>query len=217
MTLAGTQDKRTTLLKVPFIEWDQFDPALMPQHTIPFQLWSKAALSDCAANFSIAHFNNGICIHYKVSEPYLKVKSRKPNGDVHKDNCVEFFINFNNEDAYYNFEFNCVGSVKGGYGNNRMDREPLRGDLLKRIEDQMSISISNLNESKFIQWEATIIIPHSVFYQHKIQSLRGLTCRCNFTKCGDDLPVPHYFSWVKMGGESPDFHQPLFFGEVRFE
>jgi hypothetical protein len=217
MTFVGTQVKTTQLLKVPFMEWDQFDPGLMPQHAISFQLWSKATLSDCVANFSIAHFNNGICIHYNVYEPYLKTKTRKPNGDVHRDNCVEFFINLNKEDAYYNFEFNCLGSVKAGYGNNRVDREQLPAEVLKQIEDQISISINNLNKSKFIQWEATIIIPHSAFYQHKIQSLRGLTCCCNFTKCGDDLPVPHYLSWVKIEGETPDFHQPLSFREVRFE
>jgi hypothetical protein len=217
MTHVSNQNQIITLLKVPFIKPDRFDPALMSQHAIRFQLWSETSLLNCVANFSIVHFNTGICIHYRVWEPFLKAKSRRPNGDVHKDNCVEFFINFNNEDCYYNFEFNCLGSVKGGYGNNRTAREPLPTELLKRIEDQISISISNLQESKYIQWEATIIIPNEAFHQHEIQLLGGLTCSCNFTKCGDDLPVPHYLSWMNIPGESPDFHQPSFFGKMRFE
>lgn len=217
MTVTTNQNRATTLLKVPLINPDKFNATILPQQAIRFQLWSKTSLLNCVANFSIAHFNAGICIHYTVCEPFLKTKSRKPNGDVHKDNCVEFFINFNNEDAYYNFEFNCLGSVKGAYGNNRTGREQLPAELLKEIEDQISISINNLQESKFIQWEATIIIPNKAFPQHKIQSLSGLSCHCNFTKCGDDLPLPHYLSWVNIHGENPDFHQPAFFGEVQFE
>jgi hypothetical protein len=217
MTVITNQDRTTTLLKVPFINPDKFNTTTLPQQAIRFQLWSKASLLNCVANFSIAHFNTGICIHYTVCEPFLKAKSRKPNGDVHKDNCVEFFINFNNEDAYYNFEFNCLGSVKAAYGNNRTKREQIPMDLLRLIEDQISISINNLKESKIIQWEATIIIPNEAFHQHKIESLSGLSCNCNFTKCGDDLPLPHYLSWVNIHGEGPDFHQPSFFGKTRFE
>jgi hypothetical protein len=217
MIVVSHQNKTKTLLKVPFVESGQFTRPLMQRHSIHCQLWSNAPLLNCVADFSISHFNTGICIHYTVCEPFIKVKSRTPNGDVHKDNCVEFFINFNNEDCYYNFEFNCLGSVKGGYGNNRTAREQLSTELLKLIEDQIRISISNVYESKFIQWEAVIIIPNEAFSQHRIQSLSGLTCFCNFTKCGDDLPVPHYLSWMNIPGESPDFHQPSFFGKVRFE
>jgi hypothetical protein len=217
MTIATPKAQTTVLLKVPFVSPDKVEDAGLPRHAICFQLWSAASFPDITANFSISHANGGIHIHYTVCEPFLKSKSRKPNDDVHKDNCVEFFIAFNNEDCYYNFEFNCLGSVKGGFGNNRADRKPLPVEILKRIEDQVSVSISNLHESKFIQWEASVIIPKEAFDHHNLQSLSGLTCYCNFTKCGDDLPVPHYLSWVHIPGQVPDFHQPLFFGKVQFE
>jgi hypothetical protein len=205
------------LLKVPFITPDRFEADLVQQHSIRFQPWTTASLLNCTANFSIAHFNEGICIHYEVCEPFLKARRRTLNGDVHKDNCVEFFINFNNDDLYYNFEFNCLGSVKGGYGNNRTNREQLPYELVKKIEDQISIEISNLHESKFIQWSITIIIPIEAFHHSKLQSLRGLNGTCNFTKCGDELPDPHYLSWVNIENDYPDFHKPSFFGKMQFE
>ena len=40
--------------------------------------------------------------------------------------------------------------------------------------------------------------------------------RANVYKCGDLLPVPHFISWNPITTESPDFHRPEFFGQMRF-
>ena len=52
-------------------------------------------------------------------------------------------------------------------------------------------------------------------YIGTIGDVRGQTWRGNFYKCGDHTSHPHWASWSPIG-EQLDFHQPEFFGELRF-
>jgi hypothetical protein len=51
---------------------------------------------------------------------------------------------------------------------------------------------------------------------HKIKELKGKTFRANFYKCGDMLSVPHYVTWNPVGTKKPDYHQPAYFGLLKF-
>jgi len=55
-----------------------------------------------------------------------------------------------------------------------------------------------------------------VFFHHKVKNLKGKTFRANFYKCGDMLTVPHYVTWNPVGTENPDYHQPKYFGLLKF-
>src|ERR1022692_653251 len=74
----------------------------LPVQPIDNEPWAQGTGLSCEAGFSIFHFNKGLCIQYSVVEPMVHVKKRKINEAVHKDNCVEFFIAFDNEKGYYN-------------------------------------------------------------------------------------------------------------------
>jgi Carbohydrate-binding family 9 len=65
-------------------------------------------------------------------------------------------------------------------------------------------------------WTITIAIPREVFFHHKIKKLTGKTFMANFYKCGDKLPEPHYVTWNPVETPAPDFHQPGYFGLLRF-
>jgi Carbohydrate-binding family 9 len=62
-----------------------------------------------------------------------------------------------------------------------------------------------------------VMIPLTVFFKHKFETMTGVATRANFQKCGDSLPSPHYLVWNYIESENPDFHRPEFFGEVEFE
>jgi hypothetical protein len=65
-------------------------------------------------------------------------------------------------------------------------------------------------------WTLTLAIPFDVFFDHNISNLTGKTFRANFHKCGDKLTLPHYVTWNPIETEKPDFHQPAYFGLVKF-
>ncbi|WPU96368.1 carbohydrate-binding family 9-like protein [Mucilaginibacter sabulilitoris] len=204
-------------LSIPFVPEENYAHEKLPQHVIGHEPWNLEQNLSCTAAFSISHFDEGINLKFSVTEPFLRVKKRKINGEVHRDNCVEFFIAFDQESYYYNFEFNCLGSVKAAYGKNRLHRKFLPAELLKGIENNMAICMDNLSGGKAIRWEISIVLPVTVFHYHHKKTLSGEECSVNFAKCGDSLPKPHFLSWVEILSDKPDFHQPQFFGRVKFE
>ena len=133
---------------------------------------------------------------------------------MYQDSCVEFFVSFNDEKAYYNFEFNCIGTTHVGYGENKESRELLRNDLISQIKYQCVI---NNQQGRGIHWELTVVIPFALFCYNKLSTLGGQFCKANFYKCGDHLPIPHFVSWTNIDSDEPNFHLPEFFGSLKFK
>lgn len=204
-------------LNIPFVPRENYAHEKLTLHAIDNEPWNSENTLSCSAAFAISHFDQGIHLRFSVTEPFLKAKKRKINGEVHKDNCVEFFIAFGQEANYYNFEFNCLGSLKAAYGKGRLHRRFLPAEVLKEVESNISICIDNLSAAKPVKWDITIVLPVSVFCYTNIQFLSGVDCSVNFAKCGDNLPKPHFLSWVEIISEKPDFHQPASFRKVKFD
>lgn len=167
-------------------------------------------------SFAIVHSNDCIFLKYYVTERNLKAVHRETNGPVYKDCCVEFFIAFNGEAAYYNFEFNCLGTCLMGFGEGRNNRKLLPLNIIHSIKHHVILSADNKNSPPVISWELTLKIPLEVFYFHDLTSLKGNECKANFYKCGDELPEPHYLAWNNISSKQPDFHLPEFFGKAHF-
>jgi hypothetical protein len=204
------------VLNIPFVPQDKHADEKTPLIPIGHEPWKSSGSLSCSAAFSISHYDQGIYLRFVVTEPFLRVKTRKINGKVHQDNCVEFFIAFGNDGNYYNFEFNCLGSLKVAYGKSRQHRRFLPVHLLNSLSDNICISMDNAAAGKAIKWEISIVLPISVFCHSNKQQLSGEACAVNFAKCGDCLPQPHYLSWAKLYSPQPDFHQPKSFGQVTF-
>lgn len=187
---------------------------LQLSHEINAQSW-KEYYTVNRASFSIAYSENSLFLKFYVKEQYLNSSVRNINGDVHKDNCVEFFIAFEKE--YYNIEVNCLGSIKVGYGEGRQNRKMLSEDTIKKIKIHTILNSSINSVNDLMYWEILLIIPKELFCFSSIDSFQDLNCKANFYKCGDDLPEPHYLSWNLIETENPDFHRPEFFGELYFE
>ncbi len=189
----------------------------LPVQYIKNEPWNIGNDSKVEASFTVFHNLEGITIHFFVSEATLRAQKRRINGDVYKDNCVEFFIAIENEKAYYNFEFNCFGSIKAAFGTGRENRKSLPAKLLRKIENNINVAIHNTSDSKFISWNISVTIPVPSFCFHQLNNLSGMECSANFFKCGDDLPNPHFISWSNIIADKPDFHQPSSFGKIKFE
>ena len=165
--------------------------------------------------FAIAYSDNSLCLKFYVSEKFVRAVYAKPNDPVYKDSCVEFFISFEDEMEYYNFEFNCAGTCLLGFGKERADRQLLPEEIIGLIRRQALLKPAGSSNAN-IAWELTVSIPFKTFHYHKIETLKGKRCRANLYKCGDDLPEPHYLVWNAIKSEQPDFHRPEFFGTLEF-
>jgi hypothetical protein len=163
----------------------------------------------------LAHFNDGLFLHFNVNESNIRALVDADNGPVYTDSCVEFFIDPLGNGTYYNFEFNCTGYLLLGFGSGRHNREMASLEILQSVK-----RVSSLGEKPFellqdnINWELEVFIPFSSFFKHKITALKEQNPTCNIYKCGDLQKTPHYISWNPIETDKPDFHRPEFFGKI---
>ena len=187
----------------------------LPKHYLDNQPWPEFK-TNCQTSFSVAHSGRAILLKYFVQEDLIKVAMHNTNEQVHRDNCVEFFIGFEQGKEYYNIEINCMGICSMAYGDGRSNRTTLQEELIKKIQTTILIKSAPVVASTNFQWEITMIIPMEVFAYDNLKSFRDQTAVANFFKCGDDLPAPHYLTWNTIDAKTPDFHLPEFFGELEF-
>ncbi|MEO6232452.1 MAG: carbohydrate-binding family 9-like protein [Ferruginibacter sp.] len=165
--------------------------------------------------FSIAYNSTFIYLKYFVAEKELRAVNTEINSDVWEDSCVEFFIKFSNDDCYYNFEFNCIGTLLVGWGKAKEGRILLDAVVVKEVVIHAQILS---REQGNVKWELTAAIPISIFKGSRVDNFEsGNACMANFYKCGDKLKDPHFLTWSPVESAVPDFHLPRFFGKMVFE
>jgi hypothetical protein len=185
-------------------------------HKMDHRNWVPAG--QVTAAFDIFHDGSSIFLNFRVQEPQVRAVNTAFNSPVWEDSCVEFFLSPGEEEGYYNFEFNAIGTVLGAYGRDRNHRSWLPAHVLSEIETRPSlgkIPFETLDGD--VSWSLETRIPVGALHHHQIESLGGLRARANFYKCGDRLSSPHYLSWKPVLTDRPDFHTPRYFGRLAFE
>ena len=83
--------------------------------------------------FTIAHSDTQIYIDFFTRCNYLRAVNYKNNSDVYQDSCVEFFVAPHGEAPYYNFEFNCIGTIHAARRMDRHSGEKLTDEQLDSV------------------------------------------------------------------------------------
>lgn len=168
--------------------------------------------------FRVAHTDDAVLLHYKVTEASVRAKYAEDNGCVWTDSCVEFFSVPAADGIYYNMECNCIGTFLVGAGPERENREHAPQEVMEQVSRWASLGRRPFEERiGECTWEVALVIPYTVFFKHRIETLDGQSVKANFYKCGDELQTPHFLSWNPIRIEKPDFHRPDFFGSLEFE
>lgn len=166
---------------------------------------------------SIAYSNAEIFLKYYIIEHYLKAEKTDSNQMVCEDSCVEFFVSPADDGVYYNMEFNAIGTCLLGSGKDRSSNQRARPEIITKIRRLTTEGTGSFKEKTGdFAWTITIAIPFEVFFHHQIKDLNGKIFRANFYKCGDKLTVPHYVTWNPVNTVNPDYHQPEYFGLLKF-
>ena len=169
--------------------------------------------------FALAHSEDNILLKFSVTEDHVLARHISTNSAVHQDSCVEFFISFDEDLNYYNFEFNCIGTTHLAYGPNIQSRDFIPAEHIEAQIKTFSslgsqpIEIDQNNSS----WELAILIRREIFIHHLGIDFSNLKAKANFYKCGDHTKVPHFLSWKEVKTDMPNFHKPEFFDDIIFQ
>ncbi len=177
--------------------------------------------------FMAFYTNDGIIVKYSVKELSIRALYGNDNEPVYEDSCVEFFFSPGSDENYFNFEFNCIGTLLAQYGESREKRREIDVSLLKDVKRYSTLGNNTFHEKTVgftdngFEWELTVGIPFSLIFSVSgfsggIDELKRLGGRGNFYKCGDGLSKPHYVVWSRIDTPSPDFHRPEYFGSIIF-
>ncbi len=165
--------------------------------------------------FDTAYSDRYFYIRYFVKGFSLKAVYDKDDSNVHKDSCVEFFMQRVGEQEYINFEFNCIGTCDSGRRVSRDAKTSLSAEEYASIKRYSSLEEVAFPEKKGVyEWELLVAIPLSVMGLDPKQMPEKI--KGNFYKCADETEYPHFVSWSPIDLPSPNFHCPQFFGDIYF-
>ena len=161
---------------------------------------------------------------FQVNDRYVRCVHTEFQSEVYKDSCVEFFIQPEGTDAYFNFEFNCGGAMLASYitdptriAGSVREFIPLTPEDNREIKRYTSLPLTIEPEiTSPLTWFLGFSIPFAVLRRYTaIPAETGdHFWRANFYKCGNETSRPHWGSWSPV--HELNFHLPADFGEIRF-
>lgn len=156
-----------------------------------------------------------IQVQFRVFEADPLVRFTRQNDPVHRDSCVEFFVQPmpGLDERYLNFEFNAAGTLTLGLGKNLADRVYLTEQESPQLHISTETGLRD-EDNDCIYWTAKFRIPTAWLAERfpGFKATSGARLRGNFYKCGDETANPHYGSWRPMTSETPSFHRSVDFG-----
>jgi hypothetical protein len=192
--------------------------AQMPAHPIACVSWEKDYPYAPKVEVRLAHTPSHLLLHYSVQEKSIRAKYTQYNQRVWTDSCVEFFVSFDGNKTYYNFEFSCIGTPLLRYNVRPHEGDLASPEALDGILTGSSLGKQPIAEVRNgdVSWELAVAIPYATFFAHQLTGLRGMVASGNCYKCGDELAEPHYLSLFPIHTPTPDFHTPEFFQPLKF-
>lgn len=166
----------------------------------------------------LCYSDSHLFTYFKVCETEITARFTKINDPVHKDSCVEFFVDLfpNETDKYFNFEINPLGTIHVGYGEVG-SRIRLTEEDIKLIEINSTLTKPVVGNYGQAYWEVFYKIPISLFEKYYGMNFIAEDAKGNFYKCGDESKFEHYGVWNYIDSVKPNFHLPKYFGDLIFE
>ena len=158
----------------------------------------------------IAYDDTGFIVKFTVEEADPRRTKTQHLEHVHKDSCVEFFVNFTPEatNKYINFEVNANGVMNAGFRSGRKDAVPLE------IHEMDAMHITPCIEAD--HWTVTYQIGYD-FIKKYFPTFDIDRCDYvlgNLYKCGDETEMEHYVAYFPLRLKRPNFHNPRFFRKI---
>ncbi len=165
---------------------------------------------------AVAHSGSSLFLDFFVRCNYMRAVNTVDQSAVSEDSCVEFFVSPTADNHYWNFEFNCIGTINASHRSERHNPVRLTSDELARVIRYPSCGKRPFCELEgLFTWNLLAVIPLDLIGT-KFDD-RPIEMKANFYKCASATSSPHYLSWNPVTTENPDFHRPEFFGNIILE
>ncbi len=168
-----------------------------------------------STSFVIAVSSTRLYVFFSVISKDLRAVNAEDLSPVAQDSCVEFFMQVPGSEEYWNFEFNCIGTLNGSHRVERPAPTRLLPEELSSIKRYASCGNEPFEEQEgTFCWDLTVSIPLELVgldADNLPEFIKG-----NFYKCGAKTAHPHYVSWNAIESTTPDFHRPDCFGKLWF-
>ncbi|MFI3240330.1 MAG: carbohydrate-binding family 9-like protein [Bacteroidales bacterium] len=176
--------------------------------------WATSFPYEPLAAFLTAYSDNYIYVDFFVRGNYLKAENYTNNSPVSEDSCVEFFLRLPSSAEYWNFEFNCIGTINASHRERRDGAIRLTDEQLAMVKRYASCGTRPFHEMEgLFAWNLIIAIPFKLLGVNSVDEIPEYI-EGNFYKCGSKTSSVHYLSWSPIGLEKPNFHCPEFFGTL---
>ena len=178
--------------------------------------WSEDFPYKPYTSFVIAASRTRLYVFFSVISKDLRAVNTEDLSPVAEDSCVEFFMQVPGNEEYWNFEFNCIGTLNGSHRVERTNPTRLTPDELASIQRYASCGTEPIeNQEGTFCWDLTVSIPLELIGldgDNLPDFIKG-----NFYKCAGKTANRHYVSWNAIDGPKPDFHRPDCFGTLWFK
>ncbi len=194
----------TIVKKGETLDWDR-----VPALSMETQEWSSK--TDISAIAKICYDAENLYVYLEAKEKHIRAVEKMPAGSPCQDSCLEFFFRPDiNDERYMNFEFSPTACYYVGIGRTVDNLVRLVPDGWDPFEAKPVYTDDG--------WYITYRIPLSFIriYFPNVSFTSGKEIRANCYKCGDCTEIPHYMAWCSLPYVNSAFHQPKYFGLMRF-
>lgn len=155
----------------------------------------------------LSYDDEGFSVHFEVFEKNPKRDAKKHFEKVHKDSCLELFLNFSpkTSDRYMNFEVNANGVMNVAFRKDRYEKTLLS---LEEVES-FNIKAEIFDDYWVLDYKIGFDFLEKYYPEFNIDNCEYLLG--NAYKCGDETKIPHYLALFEVGCDKPDFHRPEYF------
>lgn len=169
--------------------------------------------------------NEGILGIFHVDDRYVRCVRTRYGEPVYRDSCVEFFVKPKQDKGYFNFEFNCGGTLLCSYITDPERTPDGFGEFVLIPEEEGRLltihhSFPEVTDPEIngpAAWTIEFFIPFALLekYVGELGDMENKEWKANFYKCGDETSHPHWASWQPV--PRLNFHVPECFGGIRFD
>ena len=136
---------------------------------------------------------------FRVEDRYVHSVRTHYGESVYKDSCVEFFVKPKPDKGYFNFEFNCGGTLLCSYitdpvrtigGFRKFTCVPEEDGRLVIVNHSLP-NVVDPEIANSVTWTLEFIIPLELLekYVGVLGNMQGSQWKANFYKCGDETSL----------------------------
>lgn len=178
--------------------------------------WKEAYPYRPLAVATLAHDGEYIYASFLVRSKSIKGLYLEDQQAVCDDSCMEFFIKPEPVGEYFNFEFNCLGTMNASHRESRTVSTrltPEQGATVLRFPTMPRESFEERQDTT--TWELLVKIPLALMGITRSDLPKAM--RGNLYACASGMKEPYYLSYFPVCAPKPNYHLPETFGVIVLE